>query len=70
MIFLRGSFNLIWTESEGENNYSIYVYNNFITKINDSLIILADKTALSTYSITGLTNGTYYYVIIALNQFN
>jgi len=64
-----GSFNLIWTDSNHADNYSIYVYDNYITEINSSLTLLADQTVLSPFSISGLTNGTYYFVIVATNKF-
>ena len=64
-----GSFSLVWTSSEGADNYSVYTYNNYITHINQSLTILADQNAISPYSISGLNNGTYFYIIVAHNQF-
>ncbi|MBA7631843.1 hypothetical protein ES703_39379 [subsurface metagenome] len=65
----NGIFNLIWTNSEGADNYSLYVYNSYITEINSSLTLLENQTAISPYSISGLINGTYYYVIVAINRF-
>ncbi len=41
-----GTFNLIWSDSAGAVNYSIYFYDNYITKINNSLILLADQIIL------------------------
>jgi len=65
-----GIFNLIWTDSNHADNYSIYVYDNYITEINGSLTLLADQIAVSPYSISGLTNGTNYYVVVAFNMYN
>ena len=64
-----GSFNLIWTDSNHGDNYSLYLYDSYITEINNSLTLLADQSVLSPYSISGLTNGTYYFVIVAFNKF-
>ncbi|MFX1571398.1 MAG: extracellular solute-binding protein [Promethearchaeota archaeon] len=63
-----GAFNLIWTTSEGADNYSLYTYHNHITKINQSLTLLANQNATSPYPISGLLNGTYYYVVVAYNE--
>ena len=62
-----GAFYLTWTASEGADNYSIYSYNNFITQINESLTIEANQTAVSPFPITGLTDGDYFYVVVAYN---
>jgi WD40 repeat protein len=64
-----GNFNLIWTESEGANNYTIYTYDYPITQINYSLTPLERNYKQHNYSINGLQNGTYYYAIVAHNQF-
>ncbi len=63
-----GIFNLIWTSSMGADNYSVYTSLNYITEINQSLTILAEQNATSPFSISGLENGTYYYVIVAYNE--
>jgi subtilisin family serine protease len=65
----NGNFDLTWTGSLGANNFSIYRYSGFITEINGSLVQVADQTATSPYSITGLTNGAYYFIIVAYNQY-
>jgi multiple sugar transport system substrate-binding protein len=64
-----GAFNLAWSISEGAKNYSLYKYHNFITDINQSLTLLANQDAPSPYSITGLDNGTYYYIVVAYNNY-
>jgi multiple sugar transport system substrate-binding protein len=65
----NGKFNLTWTYSIGADNYSIYTYNNYITNINQSLTLLANQDAISPHSISGLSNGTYYYIIVADNEY-
>ncbi len=66
---LDGVFNLTWTSSEYANNYSIYVSNRFITQINSSVVLLEDQIGISPYSISGLLDGTYYYVVVAFNEY-
>ena len=65
-----GNFNLIWTDSDKADNYSIYTYTSQITEINGSLTLLAYQTANSAFSISGLGSGCYYYIIVAYNSFN
>jgi len=64
-----GIFNLIWTSSEGADNYSVYVSHDYITEINQSLTLLVNQSTTSLYSISGLINGTYYYTIVAYNEY-
>ncbi|MHA2281564.1 MAG: ABC transporter substrate-binding protein [Promethearchaeota archaeon] len=62
-----GTFNLIWTNSEGADNYSIYIHNNLITEINGSTTLLKDQTAISPSPISELPSGEYYFVVGANN---
>ncbi|MFX1554748.1 MAG: hypothetical protein ACFFBV_12535, partial [Promethearchaeota archaeon] len=64
----NGIFYLSWTDSDGADNYSVYTHNQFITEINGSLTNLAYQTAVSPFPISGLSNGDYYYVVVAYNQ--
>jgi len=66
---LDGTFDLIWTSSEHADNYSIYVYNRYITEINSSVVLLKDQIGISPYLISGLLDGTYYYVVVAFNEY-
>ncbi|MHA1292769.1 MAG: hypothetical protein ACTSQJ_08905 [Promethearchaeota archaeon] len=65
---MNGIFNLIWTNSNGADNYSIYMYNSYITVINGSLTILADQTAISPYLITLSRSGKFYFIAVAFNE--
>jgi len=65
---IDGNFNLIWNVSIGADNYSLYRYDSVITQINGSLDLIADKNATSPFSISGLTDGEYYFVVVAHNQ--
>ncbi|MHA1284769.1 MAG: lamin tail domain-containing protein [Promethearchaeota archaeon] len=63
-----GLFNLIWTNSDSADNYSIYMYDKPITKINNSLIIISNQSANSPFFISNYS-GTYYYIVVAFNNF-
>jgi len=65
---LDGNFNLAWTGSPGADTYSVFTSSSFITELNGSETVLTLRSAISPYSITGLLNGTYYYVIAAHNE--
>jgi len=64
-----GFFNLSWTISDGVDNYSLYMHNSQITVIDSSLTLLVDQTAVSPFSVSGLSNGEYYFVVVAYNQY-
>jgi branched-chain amino acid transport system substrate-binding protein len=63
-----GQFNLIWSESEGANNYSVYGDYSYITEIDQSLTLMADQTGVSPYNISGLREGRYYFAVEAHNK--
>ncbi|MFX1312755.1 MAG: NosD domain-containing protein [Promethearchaeota archaeon] len=65
---LDGTFNLTWTNSEGADNYSIYLYDKNINYIHKNLTLLADQNATSPFSISGLEYGDYYFVVVAYNE--
>lgn len=64
-----GIFTLTWTSSSRANNYSVYLYSSYITEINGSLTILIDETGDLTLPLTGYTNGTYYFIVVAHNDY-
>jgi len=64
-----GNFTLEWTSSEGANNYSVYKYHNYITEINGSLTLLLEEVANLSLSLSDYSNGTYYFVAVAYNDF-
>lgn len=63
-----GNFNLTWSTSDYANNYSIYMHNTFISEINESVSLLDTGIKDLNYSISGLTNGIYYYKVVAFND--
>ena len=62
-----GDFNLNWENPGNAINYTIYTHNSSITQINNTLNILGITTSRS-FPITGLTDGIYYYLILARNE--
>ena len=62
-----GGFNLSWTSSDADD-YSVYVHSSFITEINESVTLLVSGIIGLTYSISNITNGDYYYKIVAFND--
>lgn len=64
-----GIFNLMWTLSDGALNYSVYEHSNYITKINASLTLLMEETTNLILPLSGYTDGTYYFIVIAYNDY-
>jgi hypothetical protein len=64
-----GSFTLAWSAA-GAVNYTVYEYSGLITVINSSLgLPLASEITDITLPITGYSNGTYYFIIVAHNAY-
>lgn len=65
----NGNFILTWSDSDGASNYSVYYYYYPITKFNDSLIEIIKETNNLTQFLSEFTNGTYYFVVFAFNDY-
>ncbi len=63
----NGEFYLNWTSSTDGDNYTIYMYSNFISEINDSLDLIGYGLTNFSYWISGLSSGEYYFIAIANN---
>ena len=63
-----GNFDLSWMDSERAVNYSVFRYHKRITSINESLTLISDQTTATTYHVTGLPNGKYYFAVAAYNE--
>ncbi len=70
-----GTFDLIWTKSNFSINYLVYYSNDYISGSNVSLTTLLynftpafDWDAFS-YPINGFEDGTYYFIVVAVNQY-
>jgi hypothetical protein len=66
---IDGIFHLAWTVAFGANNYSVYQYSSFITEINESLILLVDKITDLNLALSGYTDGKYYFIVVAYNDY-
>ncbi|MFX1453911.1 MAG: hypothetical protein ACFFDB_00915 [Promethearchaeota archaeon] len=64
-----GNFDLTWTSSTLADSYNIYQYDSFITEINGSLTTVATGVTSLTFPQTGYTNGTYYFIVEAVNSY-
>jgi uncharacterized delta-60 repeat protein len=62
-----GIFNLNWTSSDYADTYSIYQSNRTITEINSTVLLIDKDITKLTYLMSGLNNGTYYFLIVAFN---
>lgn len=62
-----GEFTLSWDASDRAVNYTIYRYHQFIGVINGSLTLVAEGLTSLTHPLSGYTNGTYYFVVVAYN---
>ncbi len=65
---IDGILNLKWSHSSGGDNYSIYVHNTTISELTGIEILLAEGIKSHQYQITGLPNGDYFFVVIAINK--
>ncbi|MHA2326230.1 MAG: S8 family serine peptidase, partial [Promethearchaeota archaeon] len=64
-----GTFDLIWSNSDRAMNYSVYEHTSFITRINGSLISLENETIALTLPLSGYSEGIYYFIIVASNNY-
>ena len=63
-----GKITLNWTDSANAASYVLYTYSKNITEVNSSLTVVADGLTNKSYIIDDLTNGTYYYAVLAKNS--
>ena len=64
-----GTFTLSWTESIGTESYSVYEHSSFITEITEDLILLADDITDLNFPLEGYSDGTYYFIVVAHNEY-
>jgi len=65
----NGAFDLTWDSADGAQNYSVYRYSEYITEINESLTLLVAETEDLTLPLSGYSNGTYYFIVVANNTY-
>lgn len=63
-----GEFDLNWGSPIEADNFSIYRHTSPITEINNSLHVSASYVEGSSHHLSGLSNGTYYYKVVAFNS--
>ncbi|TFG21354.1 MAG: hypothetical protein EU529_13720 [Promethearchaeota archaeon] len=63
-----GNFNLTWSKSIGADNYSVYSHDGFIHQIKNNGTLEDQGIEDLNYTISGLTSGDYYYIVIAYNE--
>ena len=69
------NFDLFWTVSSNAANYTVCMANASITIIDDAIMTLGALTTVveglvnRTYPITILTDGIYYFVVTAFNEY-
>jgi len=64
-----GRINLSWSESLGAESYSIYFNENYIDNINSKGDLVVDDIFDRSYLLPEvLSDGTYYFVIVAMND--
>ena len=62
-----GEFTLSWDSSDRAVNYTVYQYHQFISEINGSLTLVAEGITGLSHPLSGYTNGTYYFIVVAYN---
>ncbi|MFX1569419.1 MAG: TIR domain-containing protein [Promethearchaeota archaeon] len=62
-----GSFDLTWTNSNGADSYSVYMYNKNISYVSKRFALKSYKDVSSPFPISGLRTGDYYFIVAAYN---
>ena len=62
-----GNFNITWTLSRGAESYSIFSSNSPISSLSQNLKLLKHQYDNSSYEITNLRKGNYYFIIASYN---
>ena len=63
-----GIFTLTWNISVNAQNYSVYEFSSYISEINYSLTSLLLESTSQTLPLSGYSDGTYYFVVVAINS--
>ncbi|MFX1575410.1 MAG: SBBP repeat-containing protein [Promethearchaeota archaeon] len=66
--YANNTVNLIWTDSRGAENYSIYTYNDYFRDINNSSNLITEGIFNNNYSISGLQDGVHFFIVTAHNR--
>ena len=68
LIDTDGMVNLTWYTSEGADNYSVYVHDEIIYDFETQGTLVQNNITDTFFLIDNLTNGDYYYVVVAFNE--
>ncbi len=63
-----GTVVLNWSTSSLATSYKIYCNKSYITKIDESVGAPINETTTFNFTVSGLANGTYFFVIVAINK--
>ena len=66
---IDGTFIISWTESLDAINYTLYQSNSSITEINSSVSKIIEGNTNRTITLNNLEEGTYYYIVVAYNDY-
>ena len=64
-----GIFDLTWTGAYSAKNYSVYWGESYITVINGTQSLLANEITDLELALSGYTDGTYYFIVVAHNNY-
>jgi ABC-type transport system substrate-binding protein len=64
-----GNFDLTWESAYRAHNYSVYEYSSYITEINGSLTLLGDGITDLSLTLSGYSDGIYYFIVVAHNNY-
>ncbi len=65
----NGIFKLDWTPSFNARNYTIYMNKSYISEIDPSVNKVSEGLTGLSHIISDYTNGTYYFLVVAYNEF-
>ncbi|MHA1396067.1 MAG: hypothetical protein ACTSRZ_21390, partial [Promethearchaeota archaeon] len=65
----NGNIQLNWNEITGATSFKVFRSGNPITSENASALTPIATPTSTSYLDSGLTNGTYYYAIVAVNYY-
>jgi hypothetical protein len=64
-----GDFSLLWGISARADSYSVYSHSSYITEINGSVTLLTSGITSTNLPLSGYSNGTYYFIVVANNTY-
>ncbi len=65
---IDGDYVLTWTDANLALNYSLYQHDQYISTINGSVTLVDDGLTIRNYNFNDVSNGTYFYIVLAFNE--